>query len=331
MIFQFANPILLSLLILIPILLLLYIRKERQKKGSIQFSSLQLIEGIEIPLTIRLRYFTVFLRFVVLILIIIALARPQSGVSNEEVTTEGIDIVLVLDISGSMRALDFKPKNRLHVAKETAKSFIEMRKNDRIGLVVFGGEAFTQCPLTIDHGVLSSLLDEIRIGMTEDGTAIGTAIATGVNRLRESTAKSKIIILLTDGDNNAGKIDPPTAAEIAKTLGIKIYTIGVGKGGRVPFPAKDIFGRETIDYVEIPINEELLKQIATTTNGKFFQATDRDELKRIYDEIDQLEKTKIDTHSYVRYSEMVHWILLPAIGLLILEILLANTVFRKIP
>ncbi|RMH74006.1 MAG: VWA domain-containing protein [Gemmatimonadetes bacterium] len=329
--FHFANPKFLFLFILLIPLLVLYIRKERQKQGSIQFSSLKLLEGIEIPLTVQLRHLVLFLRFMVISLVILALARPQSGVSNEDVTTEGIDIVMVLDISGSMQALDFKPKDRLHVAKEAGKEFIEKRKNDRLGLVVFAGEAFTQCPLTIDHAVLIELMDEVQIGMIEDGTAIGTAIATAVNRLRESTAKSKVIILLTDGDNNAGKIDPLTAAEIAKTLEIKIYTIGVGKGGKVPFPARDMFGRETIDYVEIPINEALLQDIAAKTGGEFFRATDKQQLEAIYQKIDELEKTKIETHTYVRYSEMVHWFLLPAIFLLVLEILLANTLFRKIP
>jgi Ca-activated chloride channel family protein len=264
-------------------------------------------------------------------LLIIALSRPQSGRKETEILTEGIDIILTLDISGSMKAEDFKPKNRLHVSKEVIKEFIKGRENDRIGLVIFAAHAYTQCPLTLDYGVLLSFLDQIDIGLIEDGTAIGTAIATAVNRLKESEAESKVIILLTDGVNNTGKIDPLTAAEIAKTVNIKVYTIGAGIRGHALYPVEDpIFGKR---YVKVPteIDEMTLTEIARKTGGTYFRATDPEGLKEIYSHISEMETTRVETKDYMKYNELFAWFLFPGIALLSLEIVLSNTRFRKLP
>jgi len=262
---------------------------------------------------------------------ILALARPQAGQKEEEIITEGIDIMLTLDTSGSMRAEDFKPKNRLGAAKEVLEEFIKSRRNDRIGLVVFSRYSFTQCPLTLDYGVLLGLLEKIDIGIIEDGTAIGTAITNAVNRLRDSTVKSKIIILLTDGINNAGKIDPLTAAKLAKAIGIKIYTIGAGKPGGALYPVEDpIFGKRYVK-MDTEIDEVLLKKIANETGGLYFRANDENGLREIYKTIGKLEKTKIETREYANYQELAEFFILPGLILLMLEIILANTVLRKIP
>jgi Ca-activated chloride channel family protein len=259
------------------------------------------------------------------------MARPQSGEKGEEILTEGVDIILAIDVSSSMKAEDFKPKNRLHVAKQVVADFIRGRKNDRLGMVVFAAKSFTQCPLTLDYGILLSFLDQIDIGMIEDGTAIGMALATCVNRLRDSDAKSKVVILLTDGINNRGEIDPITAAKTAKAMGVKIYTIGAGKRGSALYPVDDpIFGRR---YVRMPveIDEETLQEIARLTGGRYYRATDGEALANIYREIGEMEKTEIKTKEYIRYTELFWYFLLPAMVLLGAEIVLANTRFRKIP
>ena len=271
------------------------------------------------------------MRLLVISLINVGYARQQSGRSEEKVTTEGIDIILAMDISSSMLAEDFKPKNRIEAAKAVAAEFIKGRQNDRIGLVVFAGQSFTQCPLTLDYGILLRFLQEVHIGMIEDGTAIGMAIGNCVNRLRDSKAKSKVVILLTDGRNNRGELDPLTAARVAKTFDIRIYTIGAGKKGDALYPIEDpIFGKR---YVRMPveIDENLLKQIASITGGKYFRATDRTSLEKIYADIGNLEKTKIEIKEYTRYKELFSKYLLLALSLLLLEIVLANTKFRKIP
>ncbi len=271
------------------------------------------------------------LRFLALLCIILGLARPQSTTSDYEVETEGIDIVIAMDISGSMLAEDFKPKNRFMVSLEEAKKFIQARPNDRIGLVVFASQAYTQCPLTLDHDVLISLIDEVLMGVVKDGTAIGLGIATAINRLKDSEGKSKVIILLTDGENNAGNIDPITAAEIARGFGIKVYTVGVGQGGLVPFPVDDpIFGRRYVQ-ARVDIDEPTLKKIAQIGGGLFFRAYDQDSLSKTYEQIDQLERTKMKVTQYSDFKELFHWFVYPSIGFLLLELLFMNSYLIKIP
>jgi len=272
-----------------------------------------------------------FLRALILALFVFALARPAISSSDREYQTKGVDIALALDISGSMLAEDFQPENRLHVAKQEAIKFIKGRENDRIGLVVFAKKAFTQCPLTTDYRILTELLNQIQIGMIADGTAIGLGIATAVNRLRDSDAKSKVIILITDGANNAGNIDPVTAAELAKTFGIKIYTIAVGKGGLVPFPVDDpLFGKRYVQ-ANIEIDEMVLKRIADITGGQFFRARDPKALTEIYDKINRLEKSEVKVKEYKSYNELFPVFLIPAILLLFLEIVLRQTILLKVP
>jgi len=246
------------------------------------------------------------------------------------VHTEGIDIIIALDISSSMLAEDFHPKNRIVAAKEVGKEFISGRKSDRIGLVVFAGESYTQCPLTLDYDMVKEFMDRVDVGAIEDGTAIGMAIATGLNRLRESKVKSKIIILLTDGQNNRGEIDPLTAAQAATPLSVKIYTIGVGSEGMAPYPVQTPFGVR-YQNMEVKIDEELLKQVASITGGKYFRATDADKLREIYRIIDQMEKTEIEVKEYRSYTELFLPYALAALGLLTLELLLISTRLRKIP
>ena len=270
-------------------------------------------------------------RFIVLALLIVTLARPQLSQSREHKFTEGIDILLVLDISESMRAEDFEGSNRIQTAKSVVNDFLTHRQNDRIGLVVFAGESFTLCPLTSDYSVLAELLRDVEIGQLEDGTAIGDALATATHRLGTSASKTKIVILLTDGENNAGSIEPGTAASFAQSFDIKVYTIGMGKegGARIPY-ADTTFGkryREVLTYLD----EDTLKQIADITGGRYFRATDTQSLKQIYAEIDRFEKTKFETINVVAHKELMAYLLIPAVFLLGTEILLSNTVLRKIP
>jgi Ca-activated chloride channel family protein len=271
------------------------------------------------------------LRTVVFMLLIAALARPSSVSSDREYQTHGVDIMIALDLSGSMLAEDFQPENRVFVAKQEAVKFIKGRENDRIGLVVFAKKAFTQCPLTLDYRILIELISEIRIGMITDGTAIGMGIATAVNRLRDSNAKSKVIILLTDGENNAGNIDPITAAELAKSFGIRIYTIGIGKGGMVPFPVDDpLFGKRYVQ-ANVDIDETTLKRIADITGGLFFRARDTAGLSEIYERINKLEKSEVKVKEYKSFNELFPIFLFPAILLLFLEIFLRRTILMKVP
>jgi len=260
----------------------------------------------------------------------VALARPQGIEENSHTNTEGIDIMLSIDVSGSMLARDFKP-DRISAAKEVAGSFIADRYGDRIGLVAFAGEAFTQSPLTTDQSTLQTLLSRIRSGLIEDGTAIGNGLATAINRLRESDAKSKVIILLTDGVNNRGEIAPLTAAEIAKAQGIRVYTIGVGTRGTAPYPAVDMFGNMTFVQQKVEIDEKTLGEIAEMTGGQYFRATDKTKLKAIYDEINQLEKSKVEVFQHITYHELFLTWLLAAIALLMAEFLLSNLVLKRIP
>ncbi len=328
---RFQDPEFLLLLLLLAPMAYLYLNRARARKGAIVFSDLHNIKKIPPSRMLKLRHSLFGLRALALVCLVLALARPQSGQRNEEILTEGVDIMLVLDISGSMRAEDFRPRNRLGVAKATIAEFVKKRQHDRLGLVVFSAKAFTQCPLTLDYGVLLTFLERVDFGMVEDGTAIGTALAVAGNRLRDSKAKSKVIVLLTDGVNNQGEIDPLTAAKAANALGIKIYTVGVGVQGYAPMPVDDpIFGRR---YVQMPseVDEASLNQIAQLCNGKFYRATNRQQLETIYATIDKLEKTEIKAKAYMRYAELFGYLLLAGLLFLGFEIVLANTRFRKIP
>jgi len=317
--------------IIIAALIYFNITRRRYKSASIKYSDLKIVKRSARSGKQRFRFILSVLRILAVAALILAFARPQAGTENREVSTEGIDIMLALDVSGSMKAEDFKPHNRLYVAKEEIKKFIQKRTSDRIGLVVFSKSSFTQCPLTLDYGVLLTFLDQVRFGMIEDGTAIGMALANGINRLRDTPAKSKIIILLTDGVNNSGEIDPLTAATIAKTMDVKIYTIGVGKPGNAMYPVDDpIFGKRYV-YLPNEIDEKTLKEIAQKTGGKYFRARSEKELEQIYDEIDKLEKTEIKVKEYVQYRELFTLFVYFGFGFLVLEVLLGQTLFRKIP
>jgi Ca-activated chloride channel family protein len=330
--YRFANPEYLFLLLLIPLIVAYHWRRSRVMSGRVKFSTLKYMKNIPITWRLRVRKYFYFFRLLILALIIIGMARPQSGTRKQEITTEGIDIMLVMDVSSSMLAEDFKPKNRIEAAKAVAVEFIEGRTNDRIGLVIFAGESFTQCPLTLDYGVLTTLIDQMEVAPEDwDGTAIGNGIATSVARLKDSKAKSKVIILLTDGRNNAGEINPITAAQVAQTFDIRVYTIGAGTRGSALYPVNDpIFGKR---YVSMPveIDEDLLRKIAGQTSGKYFRATDTEKLRQIYGEINEMEKTKIQVKEFTKYNELFVNYASAGILLLLLEILLLNTWLRKLP
>jgi len=316
---------------LILLMLYFYFKKRRVQSATVKYSDLKIVHRSARSGRQKFRFMLIVLRILAIAFLVVAFARPQAGTENREVSAETVDIMLALDVSGSMKAEDFKPHNRLYVAKEEIKKFVEKRTSDRIGLVVFSASSFTQCPLTLDYGVLLNFLDQVKFGMIQDGTAIGMALANSINRLRESQSKSKVIILLTDGVNNAGQIDPLTAATIAKTMGVKIYTIGVGKPGNAMYPVDDpIFGKRYV-YLPNEIDEASLRQIAEKTGGKYFRARSKEELEQIYDEIDQLEKTEIKVNEYVQYRELFPIFVYLGLALLVLEILLGHTIFRKIP
>jgi len=308
-----------------------YVRRQQVRSAAIKYSDVRIVSRASRSHRRRFRVILPILRVAAVGLLFIAFARPRSGTEVREITSEGVDIMLALDVSSSMQAEDFKPHNRLYVAKEEVKHFVEKRINDRIGLVVFARHSFTQCPLTVDYGVLLRFVDQVNFGIIEDGTAIGMAIANGVNRLRESEAKSKIMILLTDGDNNAGEIDPITAASLATAFDIKIYTIGVGQSGNAMFPVNDpLFGRRYV-YQPTRIDEVSLKEIANVTGGQYFRARSEEELAEIYTLIDEMEKTKIEVSASIQYQELFHYFTLAGLILLVLELILANSVFRKLP
>ncbi|MDE5963603.1 MAG: VWA domain-containing protein [Alistipes sp.] len=299
---NFASAYYLWLFAALPVLVAYYVWRQLKGGASLQISSVSGVTGAPKTLRYWLRHVPFALRIIALALLIVALARPQGIEENARTNTEGIDIVLAIDVSGSMLARDFKP-DRITAAKEVAGDFISDRTGDRLGLVVFAGEAFTQSPLTTDQGTLQTLLGRIRSGLIEDGTAIGNGLATAINRLRESEAKSKVIILLTDGVNNRGEIAPLTAAEIAKAQGIRVYTIGVGTQGMAPYPAVDMFGNRTFVQQQVEIDEKTLREIAAQTGGNYFRATDKAKLKAIYDEINRLEKSKIEVFEHITYHE----------------------------
>ncbi len=326
---KLANPEALYLLLLLPAAIAWYWFRGADTRARLQVSGIEAFKAGRKTLRIRLRHSQFILKILAFSLLVIALARPQSSSSKQNVSVEGIDIVLAMDISGSMLAEDFKP-NRLAVAKDVAAEFIRGRISDRIGLVVFSGESFTQCPLTTDHGILLNLLDEIKSGMIEDGTAIGDGLATAVSRLKESEAVSKVIILLTDGENNRGFIDPVSAAEIARVFGLRVYTIGVGTIGMAPYPVQTPFGMQ-YQQMEVRIDEPLMQQIAEMTNGKYFRATNAGKLRDIYREIDQLEKSKVDVTEFRKKKEEFLPFVLAALLLLLADFILGISVFRKFP
>ena len=325
----FKNPEFFYLLLVIVPMALWYIFRQKRNTASIKVSSAASV--MKAPKTIRhyLRHLVFLLQILAIAAFTVVLARPQSSSNWENVTTEGIDIFISLDISSSMLARDFSP-DRLEAAKNVAMEFISGREYDRMGLVVFAGEAFTQCPLTTDRSVLLNLFRDIKSGMIEDGTAIGNGLATAVSRLKESEAISRVVILLTDGENNSGEIAPVTAAEIAKTFGIRVYTIGVGTVGTAPYPVQTPYGVQLRD-MEVKIDEKTLQEISSITEGKYFRATSNTKLKEIYEEIDKLEKSKIEVREFSRKSEEFLPFALTGILLMIFSLLLRTTVFRSIP
>ena len=326
----FAQPYWFLLFALIPLFVFLYIKRGNKQKASIQMSNMAWLEKNPVKsLRQKLLFLPFSLRMLAFAFLIIVMARPQSALQRKKVNIEGIDIIMALDVSGSMRAMDLKP-NRLEAAKKVAQKFIDGRQNDRIGLVVFSGEAFTQCPLTTDHKVLKDLFKPIRSGMIEDGTAIGDGLATAINRIKDSKAISRVIILLTDGVQNRGSIDPVSAAEIAKSFGIRIYTIGVGSKGTAPMPVQTAFGTQIVN-VPVEIDEDILKKVANATDGKYFRATSNKNLEKVYKEIDQLEKSKIDVDVFQnKYEEFLPFALI-ALGIFLLELLLRMSIFKTKP
>lgn len=331
--FAFKDPGLFAFILLVPVLF--FIMRRRRSGSDFVFPSQDLVKELKATFKLRLSRILPFLYAAALALMVIALARPQSILEDVKTVSEGVDIVLDLDTSTSMLAEDFmlgnKRINRYDVVRDVVKEFIKKRKSDRIGMVAFAARAYTVCPLTTDYSWLYENLDRVRVGMIEDATAIGSAIASSLNRLRTSKTKSKVIILLTDGVNNAGNISPIVAAEAAKALKVKIYTIGVGSKGLVPYPFKDIYGRVVYKNIPIEIDDENLKKIANITGGKYYRAQDTETLVRIYDEINRLEKSNIEQFGYKEYKELFPNFLIPGFIILLLEIFLANTVFVKVP
>ncbi len=326
---SFFNPGFLYLLFLLIPAIAWYILKNKSDRAGMKISAL---DGfINVPYTYKhyLQHIIFGFRILAVALLIIALARPQSVDKWEDISTEGIDIIISLDISSSMLARDFKP-DRLEASKELATEFISGRSDDRMGLVVFSGESFTQCPLTTDHAVVINMMRDIQTGIIEDGTAIGMGLATAINRLKDSKAKSKVIILMTDGVNNMGEIAPVTAAEIAQSFNIRVYTIGVGSRGMAPYPVQTPYGRQYRN-MKVEIDEEVLKDIAEITDGKYFRATDNYQLKQIYQEIDKLEKSKIDVKEFRKKSEEYLLFVIIAGLLLFIEVLVSNTLLKSLP
>ena len=331
MIDRFVDPYyLLLLLLLLPPLVWWYVTRGERTLGAVRYSAVDRLVRADRRRTGRWRHAPFGLRLLALALLLVAFARPQTGVTTENVATDGIDIVLVLDLSSSMLAEDLEP-NRIGAARQVAADFVRGRLNDRIGLVVFAGEAFTQAPLTLDHRVVTTLIEELEVGVIEDGTAIGMGLATAVKRLSDSSAESKVIVLLTDGQNNRGAIDPATAARMAQSLGVRIYAVGAGTRGAARVPVDDpLFGRRTVS-MQVDIDDEVLGEMASLTGGRYFRATDRESLERVYGEIDALETTEIEMTSFTRYGELFHLPLGVGLGLLLLEVALGRTVLRRLP
>lgn len=325
----FAQPYWLLLLILVPVLGLWEWRRARGRRG-LPYSNAAAVRATPRTFWTYLGGLPALLRMGALTLGIIAFARPQERNVIRERYAEGVDIMMVLDTSTSMRAQDFTP-NRFEAARDVAGEFIRSRVSDRVGLIVFAAKAFTQAPLTLDYEFLQRMMEEVEVGVIEDGTAIGTALATAVNRLKETEAESKVIILLTDGQNNRGEVDPVTASEVAAALGVRVYAIGVGTYGEAPFIRDLPFGGRQRQMVPVEIDEEMLQTVAQTTDGRYFRATDKQALRDIYTEIGELEKTKVETRTYTDYAERYPFFLWPAFGLVLLEVLLSTTRLRRFP
>ena len=325
---NFQNPEILWLLLIVPLLVAYHIWIGR-RRATLTVST---VGARRAPRTLRywLRPLPIMLRMAAIALFIVALARPVEQHSESETTIEGVDIVLAMDISGSMLAQDFKP-DRLEASKSIAAEFIADREGDRISVVAFAGEAFTQCPLTSDRGAVQTSLSRLRSGVIDDGTAIGNGLATAINRLRESSAKSKVVVLVTDGVNNSGQISPRMAADIARDLDVKVYTIGVGQRGKAPYPVIDHFGEISYQMMDVEIDEQTLQEIASQTGGRYFRATDRQKLKEIYDEINTLEKSEVEVTDLTIYHEQFVALLLMAIALLAAEMLIEKLVLKRIP
>jgi Ca-activated chloride channel family protein len=330
---RLASPWFLLLLALVP--LVLPWRGRKRRSAAVRYPTLAALRAVAPRGAAHRRLVLFALRAVVLALVVLALARPQAGTASTKLRREGIDIVLAVDVSGSMLAEDFTAgtmrASRIDAVKGVVKEFVAARPDDRVGLVLFAARPYTQCPLTLDHGWLLQNLERARVGMIEDGTAVGSALAAAVNRLRGSTARTKLVILLTDGQSNAGRITPLTAAEAAGTLGIKVYTVGAGTRGLAPFPAQDMFGNRVYRPVQVDIDEETLRKIANATGGRYFRATDTASLRDVYSEIDRSEKTAFESPEFFDYRELYPWLGWPALGILLLEIGLAHTVLRKLP
>ena len=329
--FQFEDPWLLLFMLMLPYMAL---KGKKKQQATINYSSIGTLQSIR---TAQVDFFSalpLILRILSVMFLILALARPQEGHKSQEILSVGVDIMLALDTSGSMQALDFikneKRDTRLAMVKDVVSKFIENRPNDRIGMVVFGSEAYTQCPLTLDQGILQSFLSKLDIGMAGDSTAIGSAVGIAVKRLKDLESDSKVIILLTDGRNNAGSLPPVQAAQTAKAFGIKIHTIGVGTHGKAPFLVNSIFGQRYV-YQEVDIDENTLKEISNLTGGQYFRATDLESLKSIYKQIDQMEKSEVKVLDHSEYTELFHYFLIPGILLLLTEIILSNSILRRIP
>ena len=329
--FRFEDPWLLLFFLMVPFLT---IRGKGKQQATISYSSIDTLQAIRSARVEILSILPLVLRVIAISLLVLSLARPQEGYKSTEILSVGVDIMLALDTSGSMQALDFikdeKRDTRLAMVKDVVSQFIDNRPNDRMGMVVFGSEAYTQCPLTLDQGILKSFLSKLDIGMAGDSTAIGSAIGIAVKRLKDLESKSKVIILLTDGQNNAGSLPPLQAAQTAKAFGIKIHTIAVGTHGKAPFLVNSIFGQRYV-YQQVDIDEDTLKKISDLTGGQYFRATDLESLKTIYKQIDEMEKSEVKVIDHSEYTELFHYFLIPGLLILLLEILLSNTILRRVP
>ena len=331
--FSFAHPWLLLLLLIVPVLA--WLKGKMGRPQAFLYSSVGLVRNIVGITRSSVGRILLRMRWLALILLLIALARPRLGEGQATVRASGIDIVVALDLSGSMAAEDFElkgqPVNRLVIAKDVLQQFVRKRENDRIGLVAFAGRAYIATPLTLDHDFLLQNLDRLNLGTLEDGTAIGSAISAAVNRLRDIQAKSKIVVLMTDGQNNAGKVPPITAAEAAQALGIRIYTIGVGTRGIARVPYVNVFGQKGYIDQKVDIDEEMLGKVADMTGGKYFRADNTTNFRKIYEEIDKLEKTEVEINKYQRFRELYPFFVLSGLAILLLEVILSNTVWRRLP
>ena len=324
--YRFEDPQILILILAVPALLYVYISRRRHRSGAIRYSDVESLRQADVRHTGRNRHVLFALRVFALAALVVAFARPQTGITKETVSAEGIDIILAMDVSSSMLAEDLEP-NRLEAVKAVAVEFVEGRRDDRIGLVVFAAEAFTQVPLTLDYSVVTDLLGQMEVGMIEDGTAVGMGLATAVKRLQASDAESQVVILLTDGRNNTGEIGPVTAGQMAQALGVRVYTIGAGGQGLARIPV----GGRRYANVEVDIDEASLQEVAETTGGRYFRATDRQGLSQVYEEIDALETTEIEVENFTSYGELFHYPLAAGLLLLLLEVGLGQSVLRTLP